>query len=72
MQNPVIPEDPFPALIFLPLDAEALNTIAEKYDMIITLEEHSIIGGLYSAVMENLKKSCQVRPIGIMDTCGEN
>lgn len=53
-----------------PLDNEAVFDANEKHKLIVTAEEHSIIGGLYGAVAEIL---CQygnhkpVLPIGIND-----
>ncbi len=55
-----------------PFNKDKLNEIANNYDVIITLEEHSIIGGLYSAVVENLEEPKKVVPIGIKDTFGES
>jgi transketolase len=37
-----------------PIDKDALRDIAQKHSYIVTLEEHSIIGGLGSAVAEEL------------------
>ena len=54
-----------------PIDLESLEKIASKYELIFTIEEHNIIGGLGSAVSEVLttKKN---RPkqffIGVKDT----
>lgn len=54
-----------------PLNLERLEKINSTYDVIITLEEHSIIGGLYSAVCECITSN-NVYPIGIRDTFGES
>lgn len=35
-----------------PLDREGLKTIFSEYDMIVTVEEHNVIGGMGSAVAE--------------------
>lgn len=35
-----------------PLDREMLNKIVDEYDMILVVEEHSVVGGLGSAVCE--------------------
>lgn len=35
-----------------PLDKETLNDIFEKYNLIVTVEEHNVIGGMGSAVAE--------------------
>jgi transketolase len=53
-----------------PLDHEAVITASSETKAIITLEEHSIIGGLGSAVAETLAESCTGIPfkrIGIQD-----
>lgn len=55
-----------------PIDVKQLNTIANEYDYIFTLEEHSIIGGLYSLVCENLRCIKQIYPIAIQDVFGES
>ena len=40
-----------------PIDEASLNNIVEQHELIITIEEHNIIGGLGSAVSEVLAKS---------------
>jgi transketolase len=53
-----------------PLDISALNRIAEQTKMIFTLEEHSVLGGLGSAVCEHLADKSnppRVHRIGIED-----
>ena len=53
-----------------PLDQKAVLDATENHKIIVTAEEHSIIGGLYSAVAELLVKSRvqkTVLPIGIND-----
>jgi transketolase len=35
-----------------PLDREKLNQIVDEYDMVLVVEEHSVVGGLGSAVCE--------------------
>lgn len=45
------------------------------YDVIITCEEHSVIGGLFSAISEVIVQSehpCKVIPVAVMDTFGES
>lgn len=54
-----------------PINQKQLEKISSSYDMIVTLEEHSIIGGLYSAVRECVS-SHNVYPIGIKDIFGES
>lgn len=55
-----------------PLDEESLLYIAKNSKLIITAEEHSIIGGLGSAVAEFLSENhpVKVKRIGINDTFG--
>lgn len=40
-----------------PIDKEMILKISKKYKYIVTLEEHSIIGGLYSSISEVLMKN---------------
>jgi transketolase len=56
-----------------PLDTESLITSVRKTGRILTIEEHSIIGGLGSAVAEALIKDYPVRTdfIGVNDTFTE-
>jgi transketolase len=55
-----------------PLDEETLLTVAGSSKLIITAEEHSIIGGLGGAVCEFLSENrpVPVKRIGIRDTFG--
>jgi transketolase len=57
-----------------PLDEEAVLRAAEKSALIVTAEEHSVIGGMGSAVCELLseKRPVTVRRIGIRDTFGRS
>ena len=55
-----------------PINENQLLSIANQNEIIITLEEHSIIGGLYSVVCECLVNKSKVYPIGIKDTFGES
>lgn len=57
-----------------PLDEEAVIRAAEKTGKIVTVEEHSIIGGLGSAVCDIVaeKAPAKVMKIGINDTFGES
>lgn len=58
-----------------PVDIEAIAHAAAKTKLVVTVEDHSIIGGLGSAVAESLVKLAQ-RPlqvfIGINDEFGES
>jgi transketolase len=55
-----------------PLDTETLLNAAKACRLIVTAEEHSIIGGLGSAVSEFLSENypIQIRRIGIRDVFG--
>ena len=53
-----------------PIDIEAVHEANEKHKLIVTAEEHSIIGGLYGAVAETLCSEFSHKPvlsIGIND-----
>ena len=57
-----------------PLDKELVINVAKNTKSVFTLEEHSGIGGLGSAVMECLSEEypCKVTRIGINDVFGES
>ena len=57
-----------------PLDEAAVVAAAAKTGKIVTVEEHSVIGGLGSAVCDVLseKAPTQVMKIGVNDTFGES
>ena len=57
-----------------PIDEDIILESAKKTGVVITLEEHSIIGGLGSAVCDVLceKFPCRVKKIGINDVYGES
>ena len=57
-----------------PLDEKAIVAAAEETGAIVTAEEHSVIGGLGSAVAEVVVKNAPVRMamVGQMDTYGES
>lgn len=58
-----------------PLDVEAVVNAAKETGCIVTAEEHSVIGGLYSAVCEAMVGAgvcCPVSPIAIMDAFGQS
>ena len=57
-----------------PLDAEAVISAANSTGAIVTAEEHSIIGGLGSAVAEVLAENSPVplKRVGIQDSFGES
>ena len=57
-----------------PLDRELVVTSAKKTGKVVTVEEHSVIGGLGSAVAEVLCEEAPTRMlrIGVNDTFGES
>lgn len=57
-----------------PLDEELVLASAKKTGKVVTVEEHSVIGGLGSAVCDCLseKMPTLVKKIGIQDTFGES
>jgi transketolase len=57
-----------------PIDKEAIVEAAEQTGAIVTCEEHSIIGGLGSAVAEVLVENAPVplERVGVYDTFGES
>ena len=57
-----------------PLDEELIIAAAKETGKVVTVEEHSIIGGLGSAVCDVLSENCptKVLKIGVMDTFGES
>jgi transketolase len=57
-----------------PMDVETLVTSASKTGRVLTVEEHSIIGGLGGAVAETLGRHCPVRMdfVGIEDRFAES
>ena len=57
-----------------PLDTETLVASAGKTGHVVTAEEHSVIGGLGSAVCDALAEQCPVpvRKVGVGDVFGES
>ena len=57
-----------------PLDEELVLAAAKETGKVVTVEEHSVIGGLGSAVCDVLSEKCptKVMKIGIEDTFGES
>lgn len=58
-----------------PLDVQAVVNAANETGCIVTAEEHSVIGGLYSAVCEAMVGegvSGPVAPVAIMDAFGQS
>ncbi len=57
-----------------PIDKDLLVKTASKTGKVVTIEEHSVIGGLGSAVAEVLSEECptKMKRIGVQDTFGES
>ena len=57
-----------------PIDGSCVTAYAEKIGNVITVEEHSVIGGLGDAVADVLmgKVNCKFRKIGINDAFGQS
>ena len=59
----------FPCL--KPIDTEAVKSLMKRFRLLVTVEEHNIIGGLGSAVCEIAAEAgsgCRVRRIGLQDS----
>ncbi|WP_444320460.1 transketolase family protein [Megasphaera sp.] len=57
-----------------PLDEDLVVAAARKTGFVVTVEEHSVIGGLGGAVAETLSRRCPTRQayVGIQDCFGES
>ena len=57
-----------------PIDAECVKKYAEQCGKVVTVEEHSVIGGLGDAVADVLmgKVSCAFKKIGVQDQFGQS
>ena len=57
-----------------PIDKDAIIAASKGTKFIVTAEEHSVIGGLYSAVTEvtSSQAPCKVIPVAVMDTFGKS
>lgn len=57
-----------------PIDAACVTEYAEKCGNVVTVEEHSVIGGLGDAVADVLmgKVNCKFRKIGVNDQFGQS
>ena len=57
-----------------PIDAECVTRYAERCGKVVTVEEHSVIGGLGDAVADVLmgKVNCTFRKIGVEDQFGQS
>ncbi len=60
--------------VIKPIDAKTIVSSAQKTKNVITIENHSIIGGIGSAVCEVLSEQCpvKVKRIGINDEFGQS
>lgn len=58
-----------------PIDKELIVELVNSHDLIVTCEEHSIIGGLGSAVAEVMAEAgcpCKLARVGVQDVFGES
>jgi transketolase len=57
-----------------PMDTEALVKASKETKGIVVAEDHSIYGGLYSAISEQLAMHapCKILPVAVQDTFGES
>ena len=57
-----------------PIDAQCVTEYAEKCGNVVTVEEHSVIGGLGDAVADVLmgKVNCKFHKIGVQDQFGQS
>ena len=57
-----------------PLDVPAIVAAAERTNLVITVEEHSVIGGLGGAIAEVLgeHRPTRIHRLGLLDTFGES
>jgi transketolase len=57
-----------------PIDEELVIASARKTGRVVTVEEHTVIGGLGSAVCDVLSSACPVpvRKVGVQDSFGES
>lgn len=57
-----------------PIDEETIVEAARKTGAVVTVEEHQVMGGMGSAVVEVLAQKCPVpvKMIGVMDRFGES
>ena len=57
-----------------PIDRETVVEAAQKCGAVVTVEEHQVMGGMGSAVVEVLAENCHmpVQIVGIMDSFGES
>ena len=73
-QMPHSPEAEQAVLGSMLIDAECVKAYAEKCGNVVTVEEHSVIGGLGDAVADVLMGHvvCKFRKIGVNDQFGQS
>jgi transketolase len=57
-----------------PLDTDLIKTLVEKCGVVVTAEDHNVIGGLGGAVAEYLSSNCPapLEMVGVKDRFGES
>lgn len=55
-----------------PLNVDTLKELSKQYKYFIIAEEHSKIGGLYSAICEEIGNEIAIKSVAINDTFGES
>ncbi len=55
-----------------PVDKVMIRRLAERFSKIVTLEEHSIIGGLGDAVRDELPENIKIKKLGVTDVFGQS
>ena len=58
-----------------PIDEALIDNMAQQHDLLVTLEENTVMGGAGSAVSEYLNQSCNTIPVlqlGLPDTFVEH
>jgi transketolase len=58
-----------------PIDTEGIGRLMDRYDVMVSVEEHSVIGGLGSAIAEvsaSRGSGMKLVRLGVQDTFGES
>ncbi len=57
-----------------PIDKDIIIKASKETGFIVTCEEHSVMGGLFSAVSEVTSEyaPCRIKPVAVMDTFGKS
>ncbi len=55
-----------------PIDQDTIRQLATRCSKFVTLEEHSVIGGLGDAVRDVLPENVKVTKLGVMDVFGQS